>query len=130
MLYVQTITIPAGTQLLNPTVQDMALSYGNLRNAWFHFPPGCRGSVSLAVFHRLQQIIPATPGQVLALDDVLFGFPVGYAIDSLPYVVQLRGWSPDASFGHTVTVYLDVDTAAAEPAAFNPAQLFSLIEGV
>ena len=108
----------------------MALSYGTLRNAWVHFPPGCRGTVSLAVFHRLQQVIPATPGESLALDDVLYGFPVGYPIDSLPYTLQLRGWSPDAAFAHTLTVYLDVDVSVAEPTPLTPGQLMGFLSGI
>jgi len=130
MLFTQTITVPPGVQGRASATQDMELSYGIIRRVWLHFPPGCRGAVSVALFHRLQQIAPATPGEGVALDDVLFGFPMQYDLTSLPYTLQLRGWSPEASFSHSVTVYVDLDVTAAPTPAIASGSVLSLLQGL
>lgn len=130
MLYTQTLTVPAGTQSSTPATVDVVLSAGVIKHVWFHFPPGCRGVVDVALFDQLVQVAPATPGVALALDDALFGFPMNYDVMSTPHTLQLYGWSPESSFPHTITLYVDVDVSVPEALALTPSELFGMIQGL
>ena len=85
MLYTQTLTVPPSTQLIDAAVETIQLTYGRIQYIWLHFPPGCRGAVSVALFHSLTQVAPATPGEGITLDNILFGFPTDLPVDEPPY---------------------------------------------
>ncbi len=130
MLYTQTLTVPAATSQLDPAVETIQLTYGRLQYIWMHFPPGCRGTVSIALFHSLTQAAPATPGVGIALDDVLFGFPTDLAMDELPYQLLLVGWSPDSSFSHDITVHVALDVSTPAPVSQTPQSLLQRLAGM
>ena len=130
MLYTQALTVPAATPRLAPVAAIMQLTSGRIQYAWLHFPPGCRGQVSVALFRSLTQVAPATPGVGIALDDVLFGFPTDLAFDEPPYQLILAGWSPDSSFAHTITVHVALNVSTTEAVTQTPQSLLQRLAGL
>jgi len=130
MLYTQSLMVPPSTLLIDAAVETIQLTYGRIQYIWLHFPPGCRGQVYVALFRSLTQIAPATPGQGIALDDVLFGFPTDLVLDEPPYQLQLAGWAPVSSFAHTITVHVALDVSTQPNAPQTPQSLLARLAGL
>ena len=109
MLYSASLEIPAGTAENAPATQSFDLTHGVVRRIWVVIPPGPRGEVHLAIFDNLHQVLPATPGGSVTGDDITIEFPEDYFMDQVPYTLEIRGWSPSATFKHTLTVYVLVE---------------------
>lgn len=102
MQYRGALTIPAGTSAADPTALELAVCYGRLKRYSVYFPPGQAGTTFLQVFYRGRQILPTTIGASFRGDDLLIDLPDDYPLFDAPYVLTLYGWSPDATYDHTV----------------------------
>jgi len=130
MLYSASLEIPAGTPESDPVTHSFDLTHGVIRRIWIVFPPGPRGEAHLAIFDQLHQVLPATPGGSVTGDDITVEFPEDYFMDQVPYVLELRGWSPNATFKHTLTVYVLVEALAAVEIVPSSQNLLERIAGV
>lgn len=110
MAYWHKFDVPAGTLQASPAEEFVLLQTGVLSRIEIRFPPGCAGLVFFQVFDREHQVYPREPGEAFVGDDWLVDIPERMLIDSEPYGLTLRGWSPDADYDHSVYVHFVVET--------------------
>ena len=107
MIYNYSLTVPAARPETNPAVKTMLLSYGIVYQVELGFPPGCAALVHVSIWHLEHQVWPTNPDESFAWDDYTIRFTseeVG--LITPPYVMELRAWSEDASYPHTVVCRL------------------------
>lgn len=114
MRFVYQLTIPAGTAKVSPAVSTVKLGKGSINRIEVGFPPGPATLVSVAIKDRIYQIAPANPDGGFAWDDHTYEFNTNYPLTDPPYELLLVGWSPDATFEHTVTFHFDLTPASGE----------------
>jgi len=108
MRYHVAFIIPAGTPETDPVCQSVGLAYGDITEVEILFPAGCGGKVHVAVFYHEHQIYPTNLDASFVGDDTHITISDRYAITALPLEVELRGWSPDAEYDHTIEVSFTV----------------------
>lgn len=102
MQYRGALTIPAGTPVASPEVLTLPVGYGVLERFVIHFPPGQAGTTFFQVWYRGRQILPTSLGQSFRGDDLVIDLPETFQIFDKPFELDLFGWSPDATYDHTV----------------------------
>lgn len=106
MIFAGSITIPAGTLKATPEIERLKVSRGVITQINILFPPGC-GHEAYITFNRgLHQIYPTNPDGYFIGDGVNISGEVFHYVKADPLEVQIYGWSPNASYDHTIHVYL------------------------
>ena len=108
MFYDFEITITAGTTTASPKVVDMKLTHGVIHAVKIDFPPGPRGEVYLAIFQGGVQRWPFNRGGYFRADNTLINFDEFLELNSEPYILTAKGWSPDANYDHTLHIQIGV----------------------
>lgn len=104
MWYRGSITIPAGTARKDFEFANVPVCPGQIAKFYRLFAPGCSGMVHLQVYHQTRQVFPTTPGESYIGDGSEILGDATIDVYEPPYVLQLRGWSPDTTYPHTVAV--------------------------
>lgn len=102
MQYRFSLEIPAGTLEASPVSLEVPVSYGKLKRYVLFFPAGHAGKTFVQVWYRGRQILPTTLGAAFRGDDLVIDSPEDYPIFDPPFELELRGWSPGATYDHTV----------------------------
>jgi len=110
MRYRGSLTIEAGKTEADPATETIKLCYGDITEVEVGFQAGCGWLVHLQIWHWGQQIFPLTGGASFIGDDQVIEFAERWPIHELPYEIELRGWAPDASYDHTVSVEITVSS--------------------
>ncbi len=103
------LDVPPNTPESSPESLEIQLTEGVITNWWVGFPPGCVGLVHVAIYEYEHQIIPRAEDQDLYWDGYVFEIPDRYELLEDPYVVEVRAWSEDDIYQHTVTVGVAVE---------------------
>ncbi len=117
MFYQFGLTIPANTLKASPAVLEVAVSPGNLVSVSIQFPRGCVGLVHTVATRAGHQLWPTNSDGDLSGEDAIIPWQEDLVLEDDPYVFQLRGWSDDDSFPHTLTWRFNVLSIAAVIAA-------------
>lgn len=104
MFYDFDFTIPAGTAQTSPATKRMKLAHGIIHTVRVFFPPGPRGEVSFQVFEGGHQVYPTNQGGVFNADNVYISSEDYYELTRAPYELVAKGWSPSATYDHTVRI--------------------------
>jgi hypothetical protein len=112
--YEATLTIPKGTTRSAPVSATLETAPGRLRLFRLVVPPGPRGEVSLWLNHQTHQLLPVPPGTYNNLDDITIVENVDLEIPTNEADFTLYGIAPNASFDHTVSFALSVESASPE----------------
>ena len=113
MWYRGRVTIPANTAKSEYAFANVGICPGQITRFYRLFAPGCSGMVHLQVFHQTRQIFPTTPGESYIGDGSEILGDATIEVDEAPYILQLRGWSPDTAYPHTVAVEFYIEKAHA-----------------
>lgn len=103
MLYEYDLTVPAATTKASPATLEALLAPGTVSLVGIQFPRGCRGLVSTSIFRSNHQVWPGDPDTAIKADGIVVQWPEDYDLDDDPFSFQLRAWSPNAVFPHTLT---------------------------
>jgi hypothetical protein len=117
--FIETLAIPAGTTLLDPSRQELNVVPGRVVLLRLYVPPGPRGEVSLWFLHQFSQLAPAPPKTWDNLDDDIIEYPLHYDVRPGETQFHLCGASPYATFEHSIDFELLVDTAT-QPGTTTP----------
>jgi hypothetical protein len=104
MFYDFEITIPAGTTQASPKEVELKLTHGVIHTVRIDFPPGPRGEVYLAIFQGSVQRYPYNRGGSFRADNTYVNFDDFLELNSEPYTLLARGWSPGAIYDHTLHI--------------------------
>ena len=108
MFYDFALTITAGKTEASPATQKMKLTHGVIHTVRIYFPPGPRGEVNVAIFEGGSQIYPTNRGGEFNADNLYINFDDFYELFRAPYELVAKGWSPDASYDHTVRIEVGI----------------------
>lgn len=111
MIFAGSITIPAGTSKTSPEIVRMKISPGIITQINIMFPPGCGHEAYINFNRGLHQIYPTNPDGYFIGDGVNIAGEVFHVIKVDPFQVQIHGWSPNASYDHTIQFYLWIKKA-------------------
>ena len=114
MRYHASLTIPAGTPASAPASNKFSVSAGRITEIELLFPPGSAGLARIQIFYRDRQIYPTSIGEFFRGDDHLINWNDQYDLIDEPYELELRGWSPNAIYEHTI--YVQCTISPREPA--------------
>ena len=103
-----TLTIPADTSPGAPAETELMLTKGVLASGQLHFPAGCHGLVHVVIADGRGQLYPANAGDTYHVDDAIIPLVGRYMLDTAPYKLFLRGWSPGTRYGHVIQLSLSV----------------------
>lgn len=108
MFYEFDVTSPAGTATAVPVTVIARLNKGLVTRVAVHFPPGSAGRVLTACDRYDSQVWPSNPDGFFKGDDDIVAWQESYPLYDEPLFFELRGWSPNARFSHTVTWRFEV----------------------
>jgi hypothetical protein len=108
MFYEFVLTVPAGTQEDEPEELECWMDYGIITLAEVSFPPGCRRYVYVCIDDKLHQVWPTNPEGAFRSDNWTIRFTARHPLLEPPYMLKLRGWSPDANHDHDITARFEV----------------------
>ena len=101
-IYTLDFTIPAGTSVNSPVEEDVEIEEYTVERIDVYFPPGCHGVVRIAVFYGAEQLAPKPAGSSLAGNGETVSWPELWRCPEKPATLTFKGWSPSASYDHTV----------------------------
>lgn len=105
-------TVSAGSSVGSPSTMTFQLWRGEIEEIALLFPAGCGGEVALALYDHEQQAYPLNPSSFYIGDDTYIVDRTRYRLRDPPYALEARGWSPTASYDHTIYIRISM---AAEP---------------
>lgn len=111
-----TLTIPAGTPEASPIEKTLDLTYGVIKFLAVGFPSGCNQLAKIRIYHREFQVFPINPDEPASWNGEMEGGEYHYRLDTPPFVLLARGYSPLASHDHNITIFILVlPMEVAEP---------------
>uniref|UniRef100_A0A6M3Y2N6 Uncharacterized protein n=1 Tax=viral metagenome TaxID=1070528 RepID=A0A6M3Y2N6_9ZZZZ len=108
MFYDFAVTIPAGTLESAPIEQELNLTHGIIHRVELEFPAGCRGYAYLAIYHREHQILPTNINEAFNGEGYTIPIDEHFDLTEPPHNLLARGWSPNATYDHTITVRVGI----------------------
>lgn len=108
MFYDFAVVVPAGTTEAAPKVETLKLTKGIIHRVEVEFPSGCKGYVSLALYHQEHQVWPTNPSGEFSTSGYTIPIDEHYRLHTKPYSLKARAWSPDATYNHTITVRIGI----------------------
>ena len=108
MFYDFAVTVTAGVTKAAPLEQELKLTYGVIHQVEIEFPRGCKGYVSLALDHWEHQFLPTNPDEAFNSDGYTIVIKEHYPLTTAPYSLYARGWAPNATYPHTITVRIGI----------------------
>jgi len=108
MIYEYDLAVSAGTTQEEPAEQRMKLSRGIIHKLEVSFPPGCNNLVLVTIRRALHQVWPTNPDGQLKANGHTISMPVWYELETEPYELEVKAWSPDCSYDHTITVRIGI----------------------
>ncbi len=108
MLYAVDVTVPAVTAERDAVETLLPVAPGVLVGASVMFPAGCAGLVHVRILRSRHQVWPSNLDGSLVGDGVEISWQEEYMLFEEPYQFRLMCWNEDDTFGHTVTVRLNV----------------------
>lgn len=106
--YEFTLTIPAGTEESNPETLSCKLTHGIIHHYAIQFLAGCNGLVYVAIDDGGHQAFPINRDEAFHGDDTVIEKNTFYPLETPPYLLKLRGWSPDCTYAHQIVVRFDI----------------------
>lgn len=108
MLFKGSITIPANTTELDPTVVTFKIAHGIITKFMVRPRPGHAALAHCVVSYHEHQIAPSTVGMNLAGDTFPLDWEEYYEVYQPPYDLKITGWNDDDTYEHTFDVYVAI----------------------
>lgn len=113
MLYVTSLTVPAGTPENNPVEAYVDIEEDYITRIDIQFPAGVRNTVYVALYYGEMQLFPSRKGIWVTGEAETVSAPVKIWMPDEPTRVTIKAISPSASHDHTILVRIytadDVD---------------------
>jgi len=106
MLYTKTLTVPKNTPTTTPQETTIVIKDPVVTKLGVHFPPGCAGMVSVAVFYGKLQIWPSKEGNWVHGDNITIWDEPFFELPEKETTLTLKGYSPKTSYDHDITFYI------------------------
>ncbi len=104
MFYEYTITVTAGTAKAAPVEEELALAPGIVNQVAVQFLAGCVGEVHISIWRGEHQVWPGNVDGDIAGENNVVAWVEAYELKEEPYAMTVKGWAPNTSYDHTVTV--------------------------
>jgi hypothetical protein len=104
VLFEYPLAIEADTAEADPATVDCLLSAGTVIGVSVQFPAGCAGMVYVSIWRGDHQVWPVNLDEAISGDNTVVSFPTSYDLADQPFAFEARGWSPGATYDHTVTL--------------------------
>jgi len=104
------ITVPADTSKDSPIETELQLTRGVVTGGQIYFPYGCNNMVHLIICDANGQLYPANKQDTFNGNGVAIPLIGRYVLDSEPYRLIAKAWSPGTFYNHTLTLTLNVLT--------------------
>ena len=104
MFYDFAFKVTKGKTEAAPEELQLELNEGIIHTVRLDFPPGPRGEVNIAIFHRERQLYPTNPDGAFNADNTYLNYDDYYELVESPYELTAKGWAPDADYDHTVHI--------------------------
>jgi len=108
MSYNGTLTIPAGTSQAAPAESILVLNLGIITRVRILAPSGTAGKVGFQIWHKERPIYPRNREGYFTGDGNPIVLDSEYILNEKPYSVRFVGWSPQASYDHTIYVEISM----------------------
>lgn len=93
----------------SPLITDLLITKGRIKGGWLYFPSGPAGTLHLKVLRAGHQILPATPEEDLALNDIVVPLFINQDINDVPLSLQLYTWNTSTTLAHALTICFFLD---------------------
>ncbi len=103
MFYEFDVVVPANTPKSAAIVVPATFVAGAIIGVHVQIPAGCASLVHTAVYNELHQVWPANQDADIKGDGALISWPDDYDVPNDNYQLQLKAWSSDDTFTHTIT---------------------------
>lgn len=103
-----TLTVPANTSKDTPQTVEMKLKRGAIASGLLQFPAGCHGLVYVVIVDGKHQLYPANAGETYHGDNIAIPIVGKHVLDSAPYKLWIKGWSPNTSYDHTIQLAIAI----------------------
>jgi len=104
MLFEYPLTVPADTAEASPEPLECPLAAGTVTRVAVQFPAGCAGMVCVSIWRSDHQVWPVNLDEGIAGDNTVVEWPESYDLDDDPFGFEVRGWSPDTTYDHVITL--------------------------
>lgn len=108
MLFKASITIPANTTELDPTVETFKIAHGIITKFMVRPRPGHAALAHCVVSYHEHQIAPSTVGMDLAGDTFPIDWEEYYEVYQPPYELRITGWNEDDTYEHSFDIYVAI----------------------
>jgi len=95
-----------------PLTTKLQLTMGRLVGGWVWFPSGPAGVLHLKAEIGGHQILPSTPGENYALNNVVVPFNLDYDITTFPLTLDLHTWNDSTVYAHNLAVCIFMNPLA------------------
>jgi len=117
-------TVLTTNTVTNPKVVEMKLGAGILKRVVVDFPAGCNKHVKAFIMDRAVQVLPTNPEGFYSYEDYKVTADVYIPISTENNTLWLYAWNVDASWPHTISCLLDVESPD-EPNIYRVLESFS-----
>ena len=104
MLFEYGLTVTADTKEASPVELDALLCAGTVTRVDVQFPAGCVSMVNVSIWRHDHQVWPINLDGAIASEDFVVSFPASYDLEDEPFAFTVKGWSPDTTYDHLITV--------------------------
>lgn len=104
MFFEYSLTVPAGRAEAEPVEAEMALAPGIVNQVAVQFLSGCVGEVHVSIWRGEHQVWPVNLDGDIAGENNVVAWVEAYPLDDEPFEMIVKGWAPNTSYDHTVTV--------------------------
>lgn len=104
MFYEYTLTVPAGTAQADAVEAELALAPGIVNQVAIQFLSGCVGEVHVSIWRGEHQVWPGNVDGDIAGENNTVAWVEAYELVEEPYAMTVKGWAPNTSYEHVITV--------------------------
>lgn len=108
MFYEFAVQVPAGTAIANPTTQELKLARGVIHRVEVEFRSGTDFRVGVRLYHEGSQLYPTNRDGDFKADGRAIIFDDHFPLDRAPFKLKFIGYSPTASYDHTIYIRIGV----------------------
>jgi len=121
--YNYAITVPAGTPLKIPYIEEHGVKPGTINNVHIEFPSGCNRFVYVQVWMGETPLIPDDKGEWLRGNAHLYSYLMDFQVEPMQGKLKIICASPDATLDHFINVGLG-HSALPKPDTLTPAMYY------
>lgn len=120
MVYSSTITSTLGKTESTKTRTSLKISKGLVYQWELYFPPGSSGLLHVRILDGSYCLLPSTPSESFAGDNVKFTYEDLYLKQSEPFELYIDHWNEDEDYNHKFFVHVGMVSKDVYKARYMP----------